>query len=390
MKLKILYVAIIFVTIPVSAARPMTALFAEHLNVSLVSIGIITSCYSVSPLILAFFAGKLIDNYGEKSPLIYGSLGIIISLILPFIFPNFFVLFFSQILLGASQLLTILAVQSGVANGENTVSREKAVGTFSFYNSIGMFIGPIIGGYASESFGFQNAYLIISWFPIVTIIISCFLKVSHNTTKNNSIKYALPPKELFKIPGMRNAICISMAILSAVDIFQIYFPLYAKSQGISLSSIGWLLSLQAFSSIIIRILMHKLLLCFTKSKLLMVCLFVGGIGNFAIPFISEFHIIFLITLVIGAGLGITQPLTIIITSALAPDGQTGTVLGIRMAANRLAQTIIPLISAIFSTYIGFGFVFFVNFFLLTSGAISASKLLEKNKKSLHKKNKKPR
>lgn len=66
MKLNPFLAATIFIFIPVFAARPMTSLFAKQLGASIIEIGLITACFSILPLLLAIFAGRYIDRYGER------------------------------------------------------------------------------------------------------------------------------------------------------------------------------------------------------------------------------------------------------------------------------------------------------------------------------------
>ena len=107
MKRNYLLASAVFLFIAVFASRPMTSLFANQLGASIVEIGIINACFSIFPLIIAIFVGQYVDRYGERIPLLIGSLGIFLSLCLPYFFPLISVLYISQIILGVSQLISI-------------------------------------------------------------------------------------------------------------------------------------------------------------------------------------------------------------------------------------------------------------------------------------------
>lgn len=87
--LSLYFTAAIFVLIPVAAVRPMTSLFATELGASMVEIGVLTACYSLTPLFLAVIVGRFIDRFGERLPLMLGSFGMIVALLLPFFFKTF-------------------------------------------------------------------------------------------------------------------------------------------------------------------------------------------------------------------------------------------------------------------------------------------------------------
>lgn len=368
----ILCVSAIFFMIPVSASRPMTSLFANDLKASTMEIAFIIACYSIVPLFIAIGAGRFVDRVGEKIPLMIGYIGITISLILPFLYPYLFVLSISQLILGGSQLLALVAIQNGVARSVPIEKRDRAIGTFSLCISLGMMFGPLIGGYASGLIGFQKSYLIISLFPIIPLIFNWFFVPSKRDKNNDtSIEAFNSIKGLLVIPGLKRSIIVSMLILAALDIFYVYYPLYASSFGLSPSEIGWILAIQAFASIITRIFMPYLVLKYGRIKVLYVFMFFGAIAYGSISFFEQFLFIALVTVVLGFGLGITQPLTTIITYNLAPKGHTGEVLGLRLAGNRLSQIIIPLVFASMSNLIGLGAIFFIKAIVLGGGAILA-------------------
>lgn len=382
-KLKFFYIAVIFVFIPVFASRPMTSLFAKSLNASMLEIGLITACYSLAPLILAVFAGRYIDKAGEKIPIFVGSLGILLSLSLPFFSQSIIILYISQLLLGGSQLMAILAIQNGVAKSTTHANRDQAIGSFSLFSSIGMLLGPILGGYAAEHFGFQIAYAILAVLPLFSMILILFMKSDSKQNKSGGKNSSSSFKELFAIPALRKSILVSMIILSALDIFYVYFPLYAQSIGMSLSQIGWILAFQAGANSIVRIFMPKLVLYFGRVNILWVFMLIGAISYGTIPLLQSFPQLLFMAIILGTGLGVTQPLTIILSYNTAPSGQTAEVLGIRLASNRLAQTIVPFIFAILSNVVGLGFIFFIKSVLLIGGALTARGIKEINEEDKH-------
>ncbi|WP_066251314.1 MFS transporter [Neobacillus drentensis] len=378
--ISLFFAAVIFVFIPVFAARPMTSLFAEELNASMYEIGLITACYSITPLVMAIFAGRYIDRYGERIPLFIGSLGILISLSLPFIFPVIPSLYLSQILLGASQLLAILSIQNGVNKSASNQNRDRAVGTFSFFSSIGMLLGPVFGGYATEHFGFRQSFLLLALVPLVSLFISLFVPTSKRTMNQSKQKFTIGFKELLLIPSLSRTILVSMVILSALDIFYVYFPLFAQSLGFRPSQIGWLLAAQSLGNTLSRFFMPKLVEHYGRITILWVFMGIGALAYGSIPFMQQFVLLFCTALILGAGLGVTQPLTIILAFNASPHGMTGEVLGIRLASNRLAQTIIPFFFASLSNVIGLGPIFFLKAFLLIIGALTAKRMTDPSEK----------
>jgi MFS family permease len=373
MKYYYLYlVSALFVLIPISAVRPMTSLFAESLGAPVMEIGILTACYSLTPLFLAVSTGRFIDRIGEKIPIIIGSSGKALSLTIPYLFPSLIALYLSQVLLGGSHFLAFVAIQNGINQSFPYEKRVSAIASFSLFVSSGMMLGPLMGGYSSEHLGFQNSYLLYSIITLCVIITGVLNKskgnpqVTYNQERN--------VKEVFMIPGIKVAFIISMLNLGALDLFYVYFPLYANSIGITPSQIGWILTIQSLASVITRIFIPKLVHRFEKFKVLSIFMFIGAIAFGSLSFINDFVFILVVATIIGIGLGIVQPLTIMVTVSLAPEERTGEVLSLRIAGNRLSQIVIPLLIAGVTTVTGVSFIFAFNAIFLTFGSMMSSRI----------------
>lgn len=104
---------------------------------------------------------------------------------------------------------------------------------------------------------------------------------------------------------------------------------------------------------------------------------VGALAYGFIPFQDQFSLILLTSFMIGAGLGVTLPLTIILSYNAAPKGRTGEVLGLRLASNRLAQTVVPFLLAYVSSFAGLGIIFIIKSVLLLSGSFTARGISDK-------------
>lgn len=377
MKLYSLYIAAIFVFIAVFGIRPLTSLYASSLDATMFQISLITMCYSVGPLLIAIKIGRFIDQYGEKIPILIGALGIGISAMLPVLVQSIGMLFLSQFLLGTSQILTIVALQNGVASAVSSSNRDRAVGTFSLFTSTGMFIGPFVGGFTTDYFGFLMAFIVLACAPIVSFLVTLGIQATKKRETKKAKDNNLAVTQLIGQVHLRKTIIVGMLVLSALDLFYVYFPLYAESIGFTASQIGILLGVMAGANMLARVFIGKLITLFGRVNTLWLFMLIGAVGYACVTFTSSFAALFLIVFIIGAGLGVTQPLTIILTYNLAPINQTGEVLGIRLAANRLSQTILPFLFANLSTLIGLGSIFIFKALLLGIGCLSAKGIQEK-------------
>lgn len=231
-------------------------------------------------------------------------------------------------------------------------------------------LGPLIGGYATEHVGFQYSYLVYCFFSFVPILIGMFM-TPIKQKRANKLKQKQSVKDLLFIPGITRSMIVSMIILAALDIFYVYYPVYASSIGMTPSEIGWILMIQSLASVFTRILLPVLVAKYGKIQVLFSFMFLGAIVYGSIPMFTTFMFIVPIAIFIGIGLGMVQPITIMITYNLSPPDRTAEVLSIRLAGNRLSQVIVPLVFAGISGLTGLGAIFMMKAVILGIGAIFA-------------------
>ncbi len=78
----------LFNQISLKGSRMLVALYAIDLGATPFSIGILVSTYAFFPLLLAVYAGRVPDRIGVRLPMIAGSIGTAIGLLLPVSLPT--------------------------------------------------------------------------------------------------------------------------------------------------------------------------------------------------------------------------------------------------------------------------------------------------------------
>ena len=65
------------------ASRVVVSLFALQLGATQFVIGLLIAMYSLFPALLALYAGRLSDRRGTRLPMLIGSIGLVMGLLLP-------------------------------------------------------------------------------------------------------------------------------------------------------------------------------------------------------------------------------------------------------------------------------------------------------------------
>lgn len=142
---------------------------------------------------------------------------------------------------------------------------------------------------------------------------------------------------------LHKALVISGLVLSFKDLFVAYFPLLGTKPGITAGTIGVLLSFRADMAIIIRLSQVVLVRRFSRGHILTATLILSGIAYLFIPFTSHLLLLALLITLLGAGLGLGQPLTLVLALNITPLTQHGMMLGMRLTFNRAFQLTAPLV-----------------------------------------------
>ena len=85
-----------------AGSRVVVALYALDHGASQMTIGVFMALYALCPMLIAVHIGKFADRVGPRMPMLMGSTGVTVALLLPPLFPGLTVLFISALLIGTS------------------------------------------------------------------------------------------------------------------------------------------------------------------------------------------------------------------------------------------------------------------------------------------------
>lgn len=359
-------------------SKIIITLFSIQLGAPQIIIGILVGLYSLFPMILAITAGKLTDRLGARLPMIVGSLVLSIGLTLPYFFPYTSTLYLQAMLVGAGHVFYNVSVQNMIGGmSTNNTDRTKNFSNFGLAMSTGSFIGPLVAGFAIDHIGHRYAYMVLAVTPLITAAIMARAK---NLAKPASTEAVEGKKKLAEAEGasgsfgllkgnrpLRRALLTGAVILTGIDLFQFYMPIYGHHIGLSASQIGIVLGVFAAASFVVRIWMPAIVARFGPEKVLVGSLFAAAITYTSVPFVSTMLVLCLICFILGLGTGCGQPLSLQLIYERAPQGRSGEAIGLRATLNNFTHIVTPLAFGALGTALGVMGVFFANSLMLAGG-----------------------
>ena len=175
--------------------------------------------------------------------------------------------------------------------------------------------------------------------------------------------------DLLRNPPLRRTLITSGIILTAIDLFQFYMPIYGHSLGLSASMIGFVLAMFAVASFIVRVVMPSIVARYGEERILTAAIFIAAATYLLFPLVKSELLLVVAAFLLGLGVGCGQPLTLMLIYARAPEGRSGEVLGLRMAFNNLTHLAVPLFFGAIGSAFGLAPVFLANAVMLSVGGI---------------------
>ena len=356
-------------------SKVVVTLFAIDLGVPQLYIGALIATYSVFPMLLGLYAGKLTDRLGVRTPMIAGTLGVFTALLVPYVSPGVPTLYVSATLIGASWVFYNVCAQNLVGILSTPETRARNFSNYGLVMAGGSFFGPMLVGFSIDHFGHAQTYLHIAAFPLTTAFILLALRsIPAGLGKGKvSEEHAAYSSSLLANKPLRRTLITSAIILTGTDLFQFYMPIYGKAVGLSASAIGMILGTFAVAAFVVRLGMPGMVKRVGADPLLVGSLFVGAVAYLLFPLFSNGFLLAAVAFILGLGLGCSQPLSLMLIYDRAPEGRSGEALGMRLTINNFMHIAIPLLFGSIGTVLGVGPVFFANAGIMAAGGLLSRK-----------------
>jgi MFS family permease len=352
-------------------SKVLVSLFAIELGASQILIGILVALYSLFPMVLALYAGRLSDRLGVRRPMMLGAIGIALAMLLPFLWPTLTALCASAILIGASHVFYNVAAQSLIGGFGSPEARTKNFSNYGLVMSTGSFIGPLAAGFAIDHIGHAQAYLCLSLSPLIAAGIVFFairMKGKPGTGSEETLRTAGARELLTNVP-LRRTLIAGGLVVTAVDLFQFYMPIYGHSIGLSASMIGVVLSLFAAASFVVRVALPSMAKRWGEARLFTWSLFSAAVLYLLFPLSTSAPLLAASAFGLGLMVGCCQPLSMTLVLGRAPQSRSGEALGLRLTVNNFTHVAVPLIFGTLGAAFGVAPVFVANSVMLACGGL---------------------
>jgi predicted MFS family arabinose efflux permease len=354
-------------------SRVAISLYALELGVNQFTVGILMALYALSPMLLAVTIGRLADRVGPRLPMLVGSLGVGIALLLPPLFPGVETLYVVALLLGSTFPLFFVTVHgiTGDIGAPEDRARNYAMVSLGF--SAAGFIGPFSAGLAIDHIGHLPAFMVLAAFTVAPVLLLWLKPGFLPKRAPHAAQRGTSALDLWRIPRLRNTFLASGILSAAWDLFQFYLPVYGHQIGLSASAIGAILAVFALATFTIRLGLPRLSRSYREGTIITAAFFVAAFAFALFPFFQHAVALAACAFVLGLGLGCGQPMSMSLIYVLSPPGRAAESSGLRVMVNNVMHLVVPVAFGSLGTAFGYMPVFLCN----TAMLIGAGELIRR-------------
>jgi MFS family permease len=366
----------VLVQVIVYAMRPTLSYAALGAGASPAFLGVISAAFAVPGLFLALPAGRALDRFGERSILIVGPLCLIAGAGLGVIAgPSILLLIFATVLIGLGHLLALIGQQTMVANTTSRGRFDSVFGLYTFAASLGQTLGPFLlvlpGGTATTP-PIELIFVVCGMLSVLMLAMTALMESSPRVTSEDRGGMLRTARALLRTRGLPQSLLATSIVLSSLDIFLAYLPALGQERGHSAAVVSTILVARSMFSMISRLFLGRMVRVVGRRRLLVwtIALSAVTLACVALPV----PVVWLVVLSAGYGfmIGTCQPITMSWVSELAPPGTRGLAMSMRLASNRLGQTVLPASIGTFAAATGAAGVLVATAVLLVGAAFSSS------------------
>ena len=326
--------------------RPTISYRALELGVPSAWLGAIASAFALIPLLAAVLVGRVVDRSRAWPALCAGAAIVLLGCgCLWLIAGSVQGLVAASAVLGLGHLIASVGQQSAIARFAEPDQRVAIFAHYGLAASAGQAAGPLVASLASGNGpapATRQMFLVAVAVAGLLLAWTVAIRVTPDPRPLPVPATQRRLTEALRTPSLGRAILISISVLSAVDLLVIYLPALGAERGWSATTVNLLLTARAGAAIASRLLlggvMRRLGRRVTLTSSLLLSSLSVAVASAPLPML----IVVVALIAAGLGLGVGQPVSMAWISEAAPERHRATALSIRLAGNRLGQTVLPV------------------------------------------------
>lgn len=240
-------------------------LYLKSLGASVAQIGLFFTLFQILPLVLQILGGWISDSLGRLRSIAMGSVAGVLSYVGLLLAPTWQWVFLGESLGAITRSLIGPSFGAFIAEESEEENRARVYGITQTIFLIVTVIGPPLGGWLADRFGYKFMFLVAAIIYLCATILRIFMAKRAASHEKKMTPGKLTLTSLKDNLGAMLAIAVSGGLITwliitdgvrdiAFSLSGTYIPLYAEQMGgLNTTQIGWLTSIFGLASMLINI-----------------------------------------------------------------------------------------------------------------------------------------
>jgi MFS transporter, DHA1 family, multidrug resistance protein len=308
---------------------PILPAYLESIGQGGTAAGLFIAMFAGAQFVFSPIAGKWTDQYGRRKMIIYGLAGLTLSMFIFYAVDSIWLLYASRVVGGIGCAMLVPAIFAYVADITTMEQRAKGNSYVSAAMSLGIVVGPGIGGFLAE-YGLKFPFLISALVSLVSVLFSVVLLKESDASLQQGQQAHLQDDESMVQKIARSVkmpyfipLIITLVMSFGLIAYEAVIGLYLDNQfGATAKDIAIMVTGTGIVSVIVQLfVVDRIVNRYGEKTVLNIFIAVAAVGFFLSMFASTYAIFFGISLIIFLSSSILRPVLNTLISKLAGKEQ---------------------------------------------------------------------
>ncbi|RLQ90300.1 MFS transporter [Planomicrobium sp. Y74] len=331
---------------------PILPSYLQSIGQGGMAAGLMIAIFAAAQFLFSPIAGKWADQYGRRRMIIYGLIGLTLSMFVFYASDIIWVLYFSRVIGGIGAAMLVPAIFAYIADITTFDQRAKGTSLVSAAMSLGIVVGPGIGGFLAD-YSIKLPFLVSALVSLGAVVFSLVLLKDSDAanadaehtldmTQSESMlsKIASSTKKQYFIPLVITLV-MSFGLLAYESVVGLYLDNQFNSTA---KDIAFMITATGVVSVIVQLfIVDRIVRRFGEVAILVTFLGVAAFGFLLSLFAGSYAMFFGVSLVIFLATSILRPVLNTLISKMA-DGEVGFAMGMNNAYMSIGNVAGPLLA----------------------------------------------
>lgn len=324
-----------------SVTRVTASLWVLNHGYGEASVGLLLSLFSVAPILLSLWAGRLADRHGFHRPVGFGVLMAGVGALLALAVQQLWAIAIGCLLSGGAVAVAAVATQreAGLMAGEPD-ELKRIFSWMALGPALSNALAPVIAGLLIDHVGMSAAFACASALPVLAWVLAH--KVPRQPPAVYTKSFREPPAwRLFRLPAFRRLILVNLTLSAGWDAHSFVVPVVGHSRGLSAAEIGLVLGCFAAAATLVRLAIVRFAERIDEVKALRSAMALATLTFVAYAWLPGTLGLMAGSGLLGIALGSVQPMVMAMLHRVTPPERHGQALGLRMLTVNGATVAMP-------------------------------------------------